>query len=63
MHVVRVEQTQEIWKAFVLFDAEQVAGTADAQRSQVGERRSWPQIDAQFRELGDDAGVTDAHEA
>src|SRR5881392_2865305 len=35
-NVVRIEKFQEIGKAFVIFDAEQVRRPADAQRSKAG---------------------------
>ena len=39
-HAVRVEQVQQIRNAFVLFDAKQIGGAADAERGQIGQRRS-----------------------
>jgi hypothetical protein len=41
-NVVRIEKFQEIGKAFVIFDAEQVRRPADAQRSKAGKGGALP---------------------
>ena len=61
--VVRVEQIQEIRKAFVALDSEQVRHTTDAQRGKAGKRGALPQLDMHLREFGNDPGITNAHDA
>src|SRR5260370_22098232 len=60
--VVRIEKIQEIGKTFVLLDAEQVRGTADAQRSQLGKSSAVLQLHVELRKLGNDVRIKNAHE-
>jgi len=60
--LVGFEQCKEIRKTFVPLDAEQVRCTADAQRRKAGKRGTMFQLNIYFRELGNDPGITNAHE-
>src|SRR3981189_3693202 len=61
--VVRVEQIQEIRKAFVALDAGQVLRTTEAQRGKAGKHGALPQLDMDLCEFGNDPGITNAHDA
>ena len=62
-NVVCVEKIEQAGNAFVFGDAEQVRGAADAERSQVREPGSGPELDAEFRQTFEQVGVVNAHVA
>jgi hypothetical protein len=62
-NLVRIEQTQEIRKTFVLLDAEEVRRTADAQRSKVSKGGTAPKLDVNLCKFGDNPWITNAHDA
>src|SRR5450631_3249234 len=58
---ISIEQIKQIWNALVLFDAQEVGGAANSERSEVGERRTAAQLDSQLRQRGNNLGVFNAH--